>query len=61
MIEEQELASLGSEERIFPHEFLYLMANARNRRKLMKQLPQPNFTIERENIGWYEALDHNDG
>lgn len=41
---------------MFPHEFLYLMANAQNRRKLMNQLEPPNFTTERFSIEFYEEL-----
>ena len=38
---------IGSADRIFPHEFLFLLCNTKSRLEQIKRLPLPEFTIER--------------
>lgn len=44
----------SNNDKLFPHEFLFLLCNARNRLELINKLPKPEFTTERRNIKKYE-------
>lgn len=41
-------------EKLFPHEFLFLLCNARNRLELINKIPKANFSIDKDNIKKYE-------
>eukprot|EP00347_Sterkiella_histriomuscorum_P008430 403345124 len=43
-----------SHDKLFPHEFLFLLCNARNRIDLMNNLPKPEFTIQKTSIKQYD-------
>ena len=45
---------IGSADKIFPHEFLFLLCNTKSRLEQIKRLPLPEFTIERRNIRKYD-------
>jgi len=39
-----------SHDKLFPHEFLFLLCNTRNRIEMINNLPKPEFTTERTSI-----------
>lgn len=43
-----------SNERLFPHEFLFLLCNCKNRIEAITKLQKPEFTTERKSIKKYE-------
>jgi hypothetical protein len=54
-----------SHDKLFPHEFLFLLCNTRNRIDMISKLPKPEFTTERKSIKQYDMqpldalrLDH---
>ena len=48
-----------SQDRLFIHEFLFLLCNGRGKIEMIPKLPKPEFTIERKSIKQYDmqALD----
>ena len=48
-----------STDMLFPHEFLFLLCNAKNRLDIISKMPKPEFTIEKKSIKKYDmpALD----
>jgi len=46
--------SQDTKERLFPHEFLFLLCNCRNRIEMINNLPKAEFTTERTNIKQYD-------
>jgi hypothetical protein len=49
----------GSADKLFPHEFLFLLCNSKPRNEMLNKLPKPEWTTERKSIKRYEmpALD----
>ncbi len=49
----------GSSDKLFIHEFLFLLCNGRYRNEMIPKLPKPEFTTERKSIRQYDmqALD----
>ena len=49
----------NSTDKLFIHEFLFLLCNTRGRNEMIHKLPKPEWTTERKNIKRYEmqALD----
>ena len=43
-----------SQDRLFPHEFLFLICNAKNRHDMIKALPKAESSIERKSIKKYQ-------
>jgi hypothetical protein len=43
-----------SHDKLFPHEFLFLLCNTKNRLEMFNKLPKPEFTAERKSIKKYE-------
>lgn len=39
---------------LFPHEFLFLLCNTKNRLDIISKMPKPEFTTERKSIKKYE-------
>jgi hypothetical protein len=53
---------MTSSNKLFPHEFLYLMVNSVDRCELMKSLPQAKFSIKKVDLAYnYEELKKHDG
>jgi hypothetical protein len=43
-----------SKDRLFLHEFLYLLCNTKNRNEMYSKVPGAEFTIEKKSIKKYE-------
>ena len=43
-----------SHDKLFPHEFLFLLCNTCNRIDMISKLPKPEFTKERKSIKQYD-------
>lgn len=43
-----------SNDKLFIHEFLFLLCNAKNRNEVILKLPKPEFTTERKSIRQYD-------
>ena len=46
--------TFDSHDKLFPHEFLFLLCNTCNRIDMINKLPKPEFTTERVSIKQYE-------
>lgn len=43
-----------SHDKLFPHEFLFLLCNTKNRIDMINKLPKPEFTTEKKSIKMYD-------
>lgn len=59
-LKSDEMPSLEAN-RMFPHEFLYLMTNSFDRQNTMKKLKSPQISIKKVQLPTYEGLSKLDG
>lgn len=60
--DQENINSMTSKNKLFPHEFLYLMINSEDRCEMMKSLPYSKISIKKVDLAYnYEELKRHDG